>query len=435
LLSSTALDEEAKPLVQVADHSGWIEGGSTLRDTVLVLGAKRVAFLQAGTDGGVGLAIVDPTGLRLSAADSTSGLVRYEGSSEAGLQSLTVSDPAPGRWIVESVGSGLAQEYAIGALVQADSILSAQVTNLDQDGLLVRSAYFGPAGPLQGAEITAVLYRPDSTTASAVLLDDGVHGDSLASDGIFGAVFLDEAKSGVYGVRVEGRLMNDGREYAQQEAQATAVIQPLPDLTIDPSSLLITRAAGAADTFRVAIALRNLAAIGASGALIQFQEASGPPFTTVTTDVDPHGEVHVSVGWRPNHPDSTSLSIFVDRASPFLQSRYDNDSLAAVLRPSTVSVGHVEVPAMVMLGSAAPNPARGATRITFAIAVASHVRINIYDLAGRHVTSLLDAEQQPGAHSVEWNGTAKGMPLASGVYFYELETNGRRLTRRVVLLR
>jgi flagellar hook assembly protein FlgD len=130
-----------------------------------------------------------------------------------------------------------------------------------------------------------------------------------------------------------------------------------------------------------------------------------------------------------------TLTVFVDRESPFLESRYDNDSAAVVVDPSTV-VGVQSVPLKsVTLGGAVPNPTRSFTHISFAIPIVSHVRLDVFDIAGRRVAPLLDSNVQPGVHSVEWDGTINGGRAPSGMYFYELRANGLRLSRRVVFVR
>jgi hypothetical protein len=80
-----------------------------------------------------------------------------------------------------------------------------------------------------------------------------------------------------------------------------------------------------------------------------------------------------------------------------------------------------------------PNPFNPETRITFMIGegVARHVRLAIYDVFGREVTVLVDERKEPGRYAVKWN--AAGM--ASGVYFYRLQSGNFTDTKRLVLVR
>lgn len=83
-----------------------------------------------------------------------------------------------------------------------------------------------------------------------------------------------------------------------------------------------------------------------------------------------------------------------------------------------------------------PNPFNPVTKIRFAIARAEPVRLRVYDARGRLVSTLLDGSMPAGTHEVSWAGRNQaGQPAASGVYFYKLESGGRSMSRRMVLLK
>lgn len=73
-----------------------------------------------------------------------------------------------------------------------------------------------------------------------------------------------------------------------------------------------------------------------------------------------------------------------------------------------------------------PNPLTGSTNISFALPVEGRVVIEIFDIQGRKVTTVLDAQRSSGIHSVSWNGKdARGSTVETGVYFCRVELNGR----------
>jgi hypothetical protein len=89
-----------------------------------------------------------------------------------------------------------------------------------------------------------------------------------------------------------------------------------------------------------------------------------------------------------------------------------------------------------VLAQSRPNPARGPLAIPFSLARPGPVTLRIDDLAGRRVTTLVDAPLPAGDHVARWDGMgADGRPAPPGAYFYELRTPGARLQRRLVLLR
>lgn len=83
-----------------------------------------------------------------------------------------------------------------------------------------------------------------------------------------------------------------------------------------------------------------------------------------------------------------------------------------------------------------PNPAREETRIHFRLGLGSEVTLSIHDAAGRRVRELVHGFRSEGAHDLVWDGRDDaGRAVASGVYFFQLETNGYRDERKLLLVR
>nr|MBP9122528.1 T9SS type A sorting domain-containing protein [Ignavibacteriaceae bacterium] len=71
------------------------------------------------------------------------------------------------------------------------------------------------------------------------------------------------------------------------------------------------------------------------------------------------------------------------------------------------------------------------TVIRFALPVAGDVRLDVYNSAGERIKTLVEGFREAGVYSVRYS--AEG--LASGIYFYNLEAGGSRLTGKMLLLR
>lgn len=83
-----------------------------------------------------------------------------------------------------------------------------------------------------------------------------------------------------------------------------------------------------------------------------------------------------------------------------------------------------------------PNPFNSSTMINFSIARRSHTKIEIYDILGHQIASLLDAELAAGLHQIEWNGTNhQGNPLAAGTYLLVMKCQDFKQTRKITLLK
>lgn len=80
-----------------------------------------------------------------------------------------------------------------------------------------------------------------------------------------------------------------------------------------------------------------------------------------------------------------------------------------------------------------PNPFNPNTVISYNLTKEGLVSLKIYDLAGKEITTLVNEFQKDGFHEVQFD--ASQFNLTSGTYFYTLETNGLKETRKFVYLR
>jgi hypothetical protein len=96
----------------------------------------------------------------------------------------------------------------------------------------------------------------------------------------------------------------------------------------------------------------------------------------------------------------------------------------------------VELPDAYSVGNNYPNPFNPQTTIQFALPEAQDVRIDIYDIRGYRVRTLVDESMAAGYHSVIWNGCdGAGRRMASGAYFYRVQAGPLNDTRRMLLVK
>lgn len=83
------------------------------------------------------------------------------------------------------------------------------------------------------------------------------------------------------------------------------------------------------------------------------------------------------------------------------------------------------------LGTAYPNPFRGQTEIGFSLAESGSVRVQVFDMMGRRIVTLIDEVRDAGSHTVRFDAGT----LPSGVYVVRLDAGGRTATQQVTLVR
>jgi hypothetical protein len=96
------------------------------------------------------------------------------------------------------------------------------------------------------------------------------------------------------------------------------------------------------------------------------------------------------------------------------------------VNPKTLSVDYE-------MGPNYPNPAVGNTTIEYAVPEPSDVTIQLFDLLGRRVTTLVDGTVRRGVHTLQMNVDRRG--LASGTYFYRMNAESRSSSRQFRELR
>ena len=84
-----------------------------------------------------------------------------------------------------------------------------------------------------------------------------------------------------------------------------------------------------------------------------------------------------------------------------------------------------------------PNPFNPQTTIAFSMKDRARVKIDVYNVAGQLVKTLLDETRAAGSYTdIRWDGTnGANQPVSSGVYFYKLVTNNFSQTKKMVLLK
>jgi len=117
----------------------------------------------------------------------------------------------------------------------------------------------------------------------------------------------------------------------------------------------------------------------------------------------------------------TSLTQSYNRANIQLEI-----SLITGIESNTVSI-----PAVYSLSQNFPNPFNPVTKINFSIPKQGYVNMKVYDVLGKEVMTLVNEIRPAGNYDVDFNGSN----LASGVYFYRMETENFIDIKRMVLIK
>jgi flagellar hook assembly protein FlgD len=83
-----------------------------------------------------------------------------------------------------------------------------------------------------------------------------------------------------------------------------------------------------------------------------------------------------------------------------------------------------------------PNPFNSATKIRYDVPITCRVNLDIYNILGRKVRTLVDKWMDAGSYSVTWDGkTESGQTAASGVYLYHIRAGRFISTKKMILMK
>jgi len=94
------------------------------------------------------------------------------------------------------------------------------------------------------------------------------------------------------------------------------------------------------------------------------------------------------------------------------------------------------IPPTFSLNQNYPNPFNPSTTISYQIPQTGSIRIDIFNIKGQKIRTLINELKHPGKHSVVWNGTDQsGRQVASGIYYYRIVTDHNSSTKKMLLLK
>lgn len=147
-----------------------------------------------------------------------------------------------------------------------------------------------------------------------------------------------------------------------------------------------------------------------------------------------------STAWEGRHYAWASRGVGLALAS-------DNSVYAVGLGNSITTIKYAQTPVgvpapanggvgRVALLAPEPNPFGADVTLRYSLAQASHVRLEIFDLSGRQVASLVDAARGAGDHQIVWDGRdSRGAATPAGVYVTRLSSGSSEASRKIVRMR
>jgi len=108
--------------------------------------------------------------------------------------------------------------------------------------------------------------------------------------------------------------------------------------------------------------------------------------------------------------------------------------LTGIAQP--VDIGNDVIPVVTALKGNFPNPFNPTTSINFSIKEPAQVKIDVYNMLGQKVKTLVNGYVGTGNHSVVWNGVDdRNRNVASGIYFYRMQAGKYTSTKKMIMMK
>jgi hypothetical protein len=187
------------------------------------------------------------------------------------------------------------------------------------------------------------------------------------------------------------------------------------------------------DTADLAATIVGIAA-GKVSATVSYEDAGKTLVLDVTSDFAAADQITVSDLSFENFGGASSLdNLELEVGNDDVVSALDDKTIEIVVSTSGELVA--AAPSAFRLEAARPNPSRGDATIQFDVPVEGPARLEIFDVSGRRVATVVNGRLAPGRYSPTWDGRdTTGRRAAAGVYFVRLDAPAFRDTKKMVRL-
>jgi len=270
---------------------------------------------------------------------------------------------------------------------------------------------------------------------STILLDDGLHGDSLSNDQIYGAFIPPVQEEGFYAV---GFSINDNQDNSYMYNQDVSRFTTAGPVVLD--SISISKSTHNPNIYIVKPFLKNESKSATIENVSVKLISSDSWATGISTfydlpDIIPGSTVEPSLSFQIGYIDSLFPGYFNFKVEIMSDGwTYWTDSMQVPV-PTVGIDEQANQPLAFNLEQNYPNPFNPTTKIKYSIPKQSYVTIKVYDILGKVVSTLVNEEEPAGNYEVEFSTVSGIRNLASGIYLYKIKASDYVSTKKMILLK
>jgi len=308
---------------------------------------------------------------------------------------------------------------------QIDSlIIQATFPNLDQHDFSVQ----------------AIINSIDlSYTDSLYLFDDGNHHDQETGDGIWGAIVNPISIENEFNISLYANDLNTKAYFISNDLAKFTTNGPV---VLDGYTILSADTIpNPGDRLAFQLALKNEGLVtpaeNISTILTSLDtcamvlDPNDSPFDDIAPGQSVSGNRSNVIRFYNDCADSIWLSFQVEISSN--GTLFWTDTFAVYVHgvPSTITDLNPDIPENFALKQNYPNPFNPKTIINYELPITNDVELNIYNLLGQKIVTLVSERQNAGYYEVEWNASG----FASGIYYYMIKAGHFQTIKKMVLMK
>lgn len=147
----------------------------------------------------------------------------------------------------------------------------------------------------------------------------------------------------------------------------------------------------------------------------------------------------VLLGGAGNQGDNIGIVSADNKLYPVWMARYPGESVyqiwCSIIDINSVGINKIsdKIPGNIDLFQNYPNPFNPRTKIRYNVSVSSNVTINIYNINGQLMHTLVNGNHNPGEYEADFDFNNTAGNFSSGVYFYSLVSDNKTITRKMIL--
>ena len=278
-------------------------------------------FMAVWDNGSLNVTLSAPNGTRIE-IPSADGYAYY-----------SIQDPNPGCWIIEISPNNIplnGTNITIQAFIENPLFIGVNIDKIifDPQEPIKITAYLGDnQSGFAGAFAVANISKPDNSTETVILYDDGLHNDNETADGIYSNQYMNTSLWGTYRIVILASGNTHGNDFERQII-TTVWVELYPDLTLNTSDIYFSNSTPiAGENITLTAEIRNIGDVDAENSSILFYDndpASGILIGEDVINISKGSIEKAEVVWEAT-PGQHEIYVLISPYNSFLELNYSNN--------------------------------------------------------------------------------------------------------------